>query len=376
MAKTIPLSVIHDFKFPAACNLLKTTDDGETIVSAGTYKPVMAIYELTQHSLKCERNCDSETKALTLLGNDWRKIALLQKNRTVEFHTRFGKHYTLPLPRQGHTMAGDLTRAEVLVGGNGELFRFNMEEGRFYSPLKNGVARIESLSLSRAHGLYALFGLGGEMEFVDPRDRSVVKSTSIPDPIMSSAFEDGGLFFSVGTASGKVFSYDIRSQSPLFVKDHMYEFPIKQVAYHGRNVLSLDKKGVKIWERGAGKTLCSIETGFDLNTFCFSEGILFVGGESQDVQTFYVPLLGIIPKWCSHLERVTEEMAEERRDLFFDKYRFVTREELGALGMEEEVGKSVRVYMHGFLVDKSLCGKRRSPETREVQSRICSGNKS
>lgn len=61
---------------------------------------------------------------------------------------------------------------------------------------------------------------------------------------------NNGLDFAVGTKSGQVLTFDIRSSKPLIVKDHQYESPIKKIIYHDSgNIISADQKVVKIWDK-------------------------------------------------------------------------------------------------------------------------------
>lgn len=55
----------------------------------------------------------------------------------------------------------------------------------------------------------------------------------------------------MGTANGNVLIYDIRSNKPLIVKDHMYDLPIKAIDYHDDMdlIYSMDGSIVKIWEK-------------------------------------------------------------------------------------------------------------------------------
>lgn len=54
----------------------------------------------------------------------------------------------------------------------------------------------------------------------------------------------------VGTSSGHVILYDIRSSKPLLIKDHTNEIPIKCIEFHKQMeyVYSMDAKVVKIWD--------------------------------------------------------------------------------------------------------------------------------
>ena len=49
----------------------------------------------------------------------------------------------------------------------------------------------------------------------------------------------------------QILMYDIRSNKPLLLKDHMYGLPIRNIAFHkGQDlVLSCDTRILKLWER-------------------------------------------------------------------------------------------------------------------------------
>ena len=77
--------------------------------------------------------------------------------------------------------------------------------------------------------------------------------------ITSLAYRDG-LNMAVGTSTGHILLYDIRSSRPLLVKDHLYGTPIKSLIFHSTQdqVISLDGKALKIWDRLTGKPYTSI----------------------------------------------------------------------------------------------------------------------
>lgn len=55
----------------------------------------------------------------------------------------------------------------------------------------------------------------------------------------------------VGTANGLVALYDIRSNKPYFVKDHMEELPIKDIEFNNKQniVFSMNKSILKLWDK-------------------------------------------------------------------------------------------------------------------------------
>ena len=52
----------------------------------------------------------------------------------------------------------------------------------------------------------------------------------------------------VGTSTGHILLYDIRSSRPMLIKDHFYGIPIKKLLFHSTldQVISLDAKSVKV----------------------------------------------------------------------------------------------------------------------------------
>lgn len=92
-------------------------------------------------------------------------------------------------------------------------------------------------------------------------------------------------------------------------------------------------------------------------------GLMFIAGEQQRIMAYYVPQLGVAPKWASFLDTLTEEVdaahgGKSGDGIVFDDYRFVTRDELVALGLQHLVGTPLlRAYMHGYFVDAKLYSK-------------------
>ncbi|GMI08737.1 hypothetical protein TrVE_jg9312 [Triparma verrucosa] len=234
--------------------------------------------------------------------------------------------------------------------------------------------------------------------------------------VTSLAFEDNGVMMAVGTSNGCVALYDIRSSKPLHVKEHNYGLPIHTCAFHHStgSVLSADSKIIKGWNfkgsstfsggvfgsefddddagpvaqnsGGIGSAVCNIEAAGDFNHFIisgdenfatnnpkqsFTSGLLLCAGEQTRCQAFYAPTLGPAPRWCSFLDSITEELEERglsneinsasNAESVYEDYKFLTREEVEKLGIDNLVGTPLlRGYMHGFFIDSSLYSKIRS----------------
>ena len=94
-------------------------------------------------------------------------------------------------------------------------------------------------------------------------------------------------------------------------------------------------------------------------------GVVFFANEDAKIQSFYLPNLGPAPRWASFLDRLVEEMEEEKVSKgedaeikIFDDYKFVTEKELKGLGLDHLIGTNIlRAYMHGFFIDVRLYNK-------------------
>ncbi len=105
-------------------------------------------------------------------------------------------------------------------------------------------------------------------------------------------------------------------------------------------------------------------------------GLLLCAGEQSKVQSFYCPVLGAAPQWCSFLDNITEELEERdgmldnpsssggdavQTETVYEDYKFLTRAEIDKLGIQNLVGTPLlRGYMHGFFVHVGLYNRIRA----------------
>lgn len=119
----------------------------------------------------------------------------------------------------------------------------------------------------------------------------------------------------VGTATGHVLLYDIRSREPLFVKDHLNKLPIKRLNFNSSHqaVYSLDSAMLKVWDETTGKQIAYVESTSNFNDFCTipDTGMFFLAQEDVKMLTYYIPSMGPAPRWCSFLDNLTEEIESE-----------------------------------------------------------------
>ncbi len=71
---------------------------------------------------------------------------------------------------------------------------------------------------------------------------------------------------------------------------------------------------------------------------------------------FFIPNLGLAPKWCHFLDNLVHEMENEKQTEAYDNYKFLTKPELKSLSLDHLVGKTnlLRPYMHGYFVAAKL----------------------
>ncbi|KAJ1524339.1 hypothetical protein ONE63_010843 [Megalurothrips usitatus] len=371
------IDLIQEFDMPGLSTSVRVSKDGQYIMATGIYKPRVKCFDVNNLSMKFERCFDSEVVTFEILSDDFTKMIFLQCDRYVEIHSGPGRYYRLRIPKFGHDMKYHYPSCDLfLVGSSPEIFRLNLERGQFLSPFMSEASDIMCCAINPVHHLFVCGSKEGRVEAWDPRVRSRVgvldcaldvvaenKLESFPS-VTHIAF-NGGLMMGVGTATGQVLLYDMRANKPFYVKDHMYNLPIKHIAFHQQQelVLSMDSSVVKIWDRNNGKMFTSVEATSPFNDLALvpNSGMFFLANEGPKIQTYYIPSLGPAPRWCSFLDNLTEEMEESRTETMYDDYKFVTKRELEDLGLDHLIGTNLlRAYMHGFFMDIRLFKKAKS----------------
>ncbi|KAL3641833.1 hypothetical protein CASFOL_012648 [Castilleja foliolosa] len=373
------VDLIQDLGFETATSRIKVSPDGEYVIASGIYPPQVKVYELRELSLKFERHLISEIINFQVLDDDYSKIAFLCADRSICLHAKYGSHYSLRIPRMGRDIAYDSWYCDVICAASSpDLYRINLEQGRFLSSLSTQSPTLNVVSRSKLHGLVAGGGEDGAVECFDMRTRSSVgridaaaSAGEVDGEVTAIEFDsDGGYLMAVGSSGGKILIYDLRSSTPMRVKDHMYGSPIHNIKWHKTlnsqqsKLITADKHIVRIWDPDTGEGMTSIEpTGGKINDMCvFKEsGLILLALDSSQIPSYFIPALGPAPKWCSYIENLTEELEEGGQTTIYDDYKFVTREELAKLNLTNLIGTNLlRAYMHGFFVDYRLYKKAQS----------------
>ncbi|CAO2647621.1 Nn.00g085430.m01.CDS01 [Neocucurbitaria sp. VM-36] len=407
------VELLQDFDFDEASQCVRVSEDGDWVMSTGTYKPQIHVHYLPHLSLSFARHTNSLNQTFRLLSSDYTKSVHLQSDRVIEFHTGGGLHYSSRIPRYGRDLIYDRRSAECLVPsvgvnpeGLGEVYRLNLEVGRFMrsyevdvggdhlttagsGSLQGGVdaGAINTGAIAEdSHNLLAFGTSLGTVEFWDSRSRNRVGILSSPQDafegrseITALTFPRSGLELAVGDSNGLVHLYDLRSPKPLLKKDQGYGFPIKNIIYLNPStstraqtaepkILTADKRIIKIWDPRDGASWTSVEPAVDLNhvEWVKDTGMLLTANEGKQQHSFFIPQLGPAPKWCAFLDNIVEEMAEDPNDPnafgrgsageVYDNFKFLTMPQLKQLNLDHLVGTTslLRPYMHGYFVAQKL----------------------
>ncbi|XP_071492595.1 nucleolar protein 10-like [Diadema antillarum] len=369
------IQLLQDFEMPTVSGCVQVSPDGQYILATGIYKPRVRCYDVNHLSMKFERCFDSEVVKFHILSEDYSKLVFLQCDRYVEFHAKYGRYHRMRIPKFGRDLAYHSPSCDLfLVGMSPEIYRINLEQGRFLAPFVTDSLALNACKVNPMHQLLAVGTIEGRVECWDPRARrragvldcalsSITSDTQVKGvPAVTSLAFNGGLKMAAGTSSGQVLVYDIRSNKPCLIKDHRNGLPIKGISFSPRAemVVSSDSRAAKIWSESSGRPFVTVEGESDLNDVCLvrDSGLLLMACEAPKLLTYFIPGLGPAPKWCSFLDSLTEELEESPTAAVYDDYKFVTKAELESLGLGHLIGTSLlRAYMHGYFMDIRLYKK-------------------
>lgn len=258
---------------------------------------------------------------------------------------------------------------------------------------------------------------GGSSTYDDDDENDVGELTSC-------CFSKNGLQVAVGTAKGLVYVYDIRHNYPIFVKDHCNDMPINKIEFLKANnssnsinsnvnynsnrhvnmyntnqqmdnkidienntyryhecIASCDGRGIEIYSEN--KNIVSLQLinyendnknnrkrnrllnndSINVNSFTFypNSGLCLIPCDSTKVFIYFIPFIGVAPKWCSFLENITEELEDQETrgpttsenytndSLLNNEYVFITNDQVDQLNINHLKGtKNLISYLHGY----------------------------
>uniref|UniRef100_A0A0R3RJX3 Nucleolar protein 10 n=1 Tax=Elaeophora elaphi TaxID=1147741 RepID=A0A0R3RJX3_9BILA len=373
------IQLIQDFDMPDISSTITVSPDGRYIFATGTYRPLLKCFDVSDLSLKFSRGLDADVVKMAVLSDDYSKFVLLEEERYVEVHVAYGRYFRMRIPKFGHDMAFCPEVSDLYIVGSGsEIFRLNLEEGKFLTPLITSSSSLTCCEFNKDHHLFICGTNDGRIEAWDHRggdrcgildcalhfktNNSAMSNLLNELPVVTSVCFKDALHLGVGTSFGHILLFDIRSNKPLLIKDHQTGLPVNKIDFVPEHnlVLSMDMRLLKMWEETDGKPFAAIEPGPNLSDFCRypDSGLLFFANEAPKMLQYFVPTIGTAPKWCSYLETITEELEETEQPTVYDDYKFVTKEQLEEIGLSHLIGTSLlRAYMHGYFIDIRLYNK-------------------
>jgi ribosome biogenesis protein ENP2 len=168
------VELIYDFQFHTSSQHLEVSRDGNYIVAAGIYPPRLKIFDVNDMALKCERGIDSEIIKFKMLSEDYKKVAMILTDRNIEVHAQYGRHYRVRTPKLGRDLDYNPFTCDLIVGGSdSDIYRLNLEEGKFLSSLRSNSAEINKVLFDQKLNLLFAGSAQGGLEVFDYQQRSL-----------------------------------------------------------------------------------------------------------------------------------------------------------------------------------------------------------
>ncbi|KAL7069556.1 hypothetical protein ACR3K2_01540 [Cryptosporidium serpentis] len=409
------IEILQNFDFTVASSKIRVSPDGQYIAGIGTYPPELRMFDTHELSMKFLRRFDFEVHDFLFLSEDYKKLAFLMTDRVIEFHAQGGRHCRIRVPKQGRGIEYMNTNAEILIfGSTSEVYRLDLEAGIFLKPINTKFEFINTGKVNPTLPIILLGGNNGSIELWDTRNKKVAASLKVSssdnlyikksnnnidfsefddnildkgskfdwysmsnqEQVTTSTFSKDGLRFVLGLSSGNVLIYDIRSSHPLEEKSHKNGLPIMDLHFtnnlnsDSEILITADRQTIKMWnENGLSNRkdglIGTISTEYPISSICTypDSGLIMVTGDQTRVGMYYVPTLGVAPRWCSFLDSITEELEEEHlknnskinNSQLYDEYQFITNNQLREWGIEHLIGTPLlKAYLHGYLMSSKL----------------------
>lgn len=395
------VDVIQDLTFPTVPIRSRMSPNMQYFAAIGCYPPMLKLYDLTNVSLKFQRNTDAEIIDFQFLSNDYKKLALIQADRNVEFHAQGGKHYKVRVPKTPRCSCYDQHTPQLIIGASSvDIYRIDLQEGRFRTSWEVSNPDYGDASFgvnALAYSPESCLTFAGDSNSLTVFDARVkggkVSSVFLDTPITALSVDATGMRIAAGLSTSDIRLYDVRSSKPFDTLSHHSDQPINTLMFHEshgvKSVLSSDNRSIRVWRldsvdenaqaQALAKLFCVVEPESGINSFTNvpGSGLFFVATEDPVVGCYYIPQLGPAPQFASFLDELTEDLKTAARQDVYEDFRFVSREDLSALNMENIIdSKLVIPYMHGFYISKNLYEKARvvaNPDSFKVQAKKSKG---
>ena len=338
------INSLFNFSFPSVVKKIKESIDGHYLIAYGEYPPQIRCFDLYNLSLKFQRTINCEIKDFQIISTNWEKMIFLRSDNFLEFHSKSGYYYQIKLPDVSNSLFFDhLSRILYIFSINNQIFRFNIEEGKFISSI---ISTLNYYNTSSAKSFLSTFlALGNSKGIIELWDFRVNKKpiNRIDGLLYLKKKKNEVSFLSFcekfnyklysGFSSGDIILYDLRNSSPIISKKIGNDNPIKVIKNNQINnlILSADKDIIKLWDEKNGKTIVAINTKKNLHDLCQikNSGFIFISTHDPQIDSKYIPVLGCRPTWCYSLK--------ENKNRNFMKFHNFTK-------IEKNLHKQLKVY--------------------------------
>lgn len=118
---------------------------------------------------------------MQVISDDYSKLLFLCGDRNIEMHAQYGLHFKIRIPKFGRDICYNPHQADVLaVGATNEIYRLNLEMGRFQSPLISDSPEINVIDYSNRLELAATGGIDGRVQFWDMLQKNKAHDLVLP----------------------------------------------------------------------------------------------------------------------------------------------------------------------------------------------------
>ncbi|CRG98513.1 conserved Plasmodium protein, unknown function [Plasmodium relictum] len=400
------VEILHDLEFSQKSDEIKISDDERYICISGSYPPQIGLYDTRELSIKHRRHFDEEVINFEFLSSNYEKLVFLCKNRYLEFHNAAGKYYKMRIPKEGRNLMYNKENSNLYICASYEdIYILNLQKGCYQNSI---TTKNENNNFICRNPHLPIFATGGSNGFLEIWDERIKKSLNFLnineyDELTTGCFSDNGLKIGVGTSNGIIKLFDIRHNKPLLTKDHCNDLPIKKLEFlkinnnkyfynndddknfstYNECIASSDSNCIKIYSEN--KNLLSLQIikfddeksnkknkllnndSININSFTFykNSGLCFIPCDNKKVFIYFIPFIGLAPKWCNFLDNMTEELEEKEKykknydddysNELFDDYVFLTSQQVDQLNINHLKGtKNLISYLHGYYIPTKI----------------------
>ncbi|KAH0576465.1 WD40 domain-containing protein [Spironucleus salmonicida] len=350
--------LIPNLGFPQITYFTKRSPDANFLLAAGTYPQQIRLFDLNSGAMKLQRNVNSDVVGADFLGMDWRKIALICANRELIVQGQGGTVFNKRVPKLPRACQFvDWEGILQICGTGNELFQLDLISGKFRESLVGDGSEYSALCCEKAVEVIYACGDSGITAF----DCRVGKIGSLLQEKCSSVCSNA-MKLCVGSQSGFIYEYDIRSNVPMRKIKHGNSAINKLSFYENfgeKGIVGSDSRQMRIYQPD-GQLKCYVEPNSAIQSFeSFDKsGLFLLSCETQLVQNYYIPDLGPAPLWAKDLDQQIQQIDIQQQTSQFANHRFVTEADLKALNLLSlTTTDSVIPQMHGYYVPKDILDK-------------------